>query len=238
MGVKRNPLHEKAADPQGPAALYLRDVLELVADAEAPLVLAIGAVEGDPGVAEVQGDVMSEHLAHGRVDLMTRGVAHIGGPGAEATAKRAVQGDAVGLVRTDGQGDVGEGGDVLEAIAQGDGVGTVTKVAAKGGQAIHEDVGLADVSGGGNPPAIEMPRDAGGALLNIAQLDVIREKARWGGSRHRGGRQGREGRGGAEGEETGVGEVLHVWGIGKQIRQKMSPKVPPSEFQQVPTPPT
>jgi hypothetical protein len=57
---------------------------------------------------------MGEHLAEDNADIVAVGVAHIGSPGAETGSKSAVESDTIGLVRADGEGDVDEGGDVLD----------------------------------------------------------------------------------------------------------------------------
>ena len=171
--------------------------LELVADAEAPLVLVREGVAADPGVTEVKGDVAREGLAEGDADFMAGGVILVGSPGAETSTKGAVKGNAVGLIGTDREGDVSERSDVLDAITKGDIISAVTQVAADRGLGVDEEIGAAEVGGGGQFPAIEMAGDAVGGLLDVADFDIAGEEAGRTGSRESGGR--------AEGEETDVG---------------------------------
>ena len=132
---------------------------------------------------------------------MTSGNALIGSPGAEAAAQGAVEGEAVGLVGTDGKGDVGEGADVLEAVAQGNLIVAVAGIAADRGLGVDEGVGLAEVGGGGQLPAVEVAGDAVGGLADVAHFEVVAEEAGRSG--------GREGGSRTEGEETEEGEALH-----------------------------
>ena len=149
---------------------------------------------------------MGEHLAEDNADIVAVGVAHIGSPGAETGSKSAVESDTIGLVRADGEGDVDEGGDVLEAITKGGLVVAVTEIAAGRGLGVDEEVGLAEICRGGNLPSVEMTRDTVGGLLDIARFDVAGEEAgRRDDHRGRRGGWGRKGGGRAEGEETDVG---------------------------------
>ena len=74
---------------------------------------------------------------------MASGVALIGSPGAETAAEGAMEGNAVGLIGTDREGDVSERSDVLDAITKRNVISAVTQVAADGGLGVDEEIGAA-----------------------------------------------------------------------------------------------
>lgn len=152
------------------------------------------SVTRNPRVAEVEREIMSEGLAHSGDDVVAVRHALIGSPSTETGAKGAVEGDAVSLVGANGEGDVREGSHVLEAVAEGGGVGAVAKVTTDGGETVDEEIGSTEVGGGGDIPAVLVTGDAAGGELNVAEFDIIAEQAGRTGSRESGGR--------AEGEET------------------------------------